>query len=117
LDKIILNITLDNRKDLRDLRLFYSMLLLELLCIRRPFIKCVKSVFRAKTRNLILVVNLDLRSFMAFQFLQFLSMYSIYALREKYVDVKVSLNLVNVSLTLSFNEVMNFLDIPPIFYK
>lgn len=117
-NKIVLNITLDDRKDIKDLRILYSMFLVELLAFKRPFIKVLKSVYRAKTKSLIIVINLDLNNFDVYRFLDFFLFYCLPALHHKYVDLIAKYNFSNaIFYSLSFSEVTNLLDIPPLFYK
>jgi hypothetical protein len=116
-DKVIFNITLDKTNDLRDLRILYSILLLELMTASRPFIKNIRIIYRMKTKKLAIVINLNLFNYKKFEFIDFLLNYILPVFLIFYVEKKLILNPLNGSLSLSFNEVTNLSGIPPIYYK
>jgi ribosomal protein L5 len=117
IEKIILTINLLNNNLTGDLSIINSLCLLELLAIQTAFLRKVKAVYRAKTKKLIFVCVVSLRSLYFYDLLLFLMFVVLPLLSFRYIYRNLIPNYGSNTFAFSFSD-MNVLPfVPENFYK
>lgn len=112
-----LTICFSNDNIEEDMRVLQAVCLLELLGGKKPFVRKISGLYRAKTKTTAFVLSLSLRNEAIFNFLQLFSLVAIPNFALRYLQRNLDIDKKAFGYYSSFRDMNIFISMPEIYYK